>query len=117
MHSDAAEVKRHIRTYLMVGLALLVFTGITVAAAGISGGVATHVTVALIIAGFKGAMVAAIFMHLNHERTWIYGSLVLTVVFFAVLMMLPAFTTADNIGRPTDAALAAPASSGGHGGH
>ena len=31
-------------------------------------------------------MVAAIFMHLSHEKKWIYGALLLTVVFFIVLL-------------------------------
>ena len=63
----------------MIGVALLVFTVITVAASFISLGVAGNVTLALIIATMKGSMVAAVFMHLNHEKPWIYGSLVLTV--------------------------------------
>ncbi len=39
-------------------------------------------TLALIIATIKGSMVAAVFMHLNHEKPWIYGSLLLTVIGF-----------------------------------
>ena len=45
--------------------------------------------VALIIASFKGSLVAAIFMHLTHERKAIYWVLILTVVFFIVLMLIP----------------------------
>ena len=37
------------------------------------------VTVALIIATMKGSLVASIFMHLSHEKKWIYGALILTV--------------------------------------
>ncbi len=47
------------------------------------------VIVALIIASFKGSLVAAIFMHLSHERKAIYWVLILTVVFFIVLMAIP----------------------------
>ena len=36
--------------------------------------------VALIIATIKGSMVASVFMHLSHEKKWIYGALMLTVV-------------------------------------
>ena len=43
-------------------------------------------------------MVAAVFMHLNHEKQWIYGSLILTVVFFIVLMSVPFFTITDTFG-------------------
>ena len=37
-------------------------------------------------------MVASVFMHLSHEKKWIYGALLLTVVFFIVLMLVPFFT-------------------------
>ncbi len=58
MHSDPAEVKKSVRTYLMIGAALLVFTGITVAANLVQLAVPLAITVALIIATIKGAMVA-----------------------------------------------------------
>ena len=106
MHSDSAAVKKSIRTYMMVGLALLVFTGITVGANQFHFGVPVAVTVALIIATMKGSMVASIFMHLSHEKKWIYGALMLTVVFFIVLMCVPIFTTMDNIGTPVHPAVA-----------
>ena len=97
MHSDAASVKSSIRKYMMVGAALLVFTAITVAANQVHLAVPIAVTVALIIATMKGSMVAAVFMHLSHEKKWIYGALLLTVVLFVVLMCLPVFTTLDNL--------------------
>ena len=55
MHSDAASVRKSIRTYLMVGAALFVFTGITVAVNQIHLAVPMAITVALIIAGTKGS--------------------------------------------------------------
>jgi cytochrome c oxidase subunit IV len=58
------------------------------------------ITVALIVASIKGSMVAAVFMHLNHERMWIYGALILTVIGFLILMMVPKFTDMDHIGTP-----------------
>jgi cytochrome c oxidase subunit IV len=58
------------------------------------------ITIALIIAATKGSMVAAVFMHLSHEKRWIYGALMLTVVFFIVLMFVPLLTTLDHIGTP-----------------
>jgi hypothetical protein len=48
--------------------------------------------------------VAAVFMHLNHEKRWIYGALLLTVIFFIVLMFVPLLTTLDHIGTPLDGA-------------
>jgi len=97
--SDPAAIKKSIRTYGIVGGLLLLFTVITVAVNQIHlASVALAITVALIIAIMKGSMVASIFMHLSHEKKWIYGALVLTVVFFIVLMMLPGLTVADSIG-------------------
>lgn len=117
MHSAEAEVRKHIRTYLMIGAALLVFTAITVTASFVNMGVAGNVTLALIIASIKGSMVAAIFMHLNHEKRWIYGALLLTVLGFLVLMSVPMFTTMDHIGTPIVVPAAAGASEAGHEGH
>src|SRR5947207_15753904 len=114
MHSDPAAVKKTVRAYIKVGLALLVFTGITVAANQFHFGVPIAITVALIIAAVKGSMVAGVFMHLTHEKQWIYGALLLTVVFFIVLMALPILTTSDTFGKP----ITYPAAHGGeHAGH
>jgi cytochrome c oxidase subunit 4 len=114
MHSDPAEVKQTIRRYMMVGAALFAGTVITVAANQVHLVVPLAITVALIIASVKGSLVAAVFMHLSHEKKWIYASLILTVVFFAVLMMLPILSTADHIGTPIHPPAAAEA---GHEGH
>jgi len=100
MHSDQASIKKSIRSYMMIGAALFVFTGITVAANQVHLAVPMAITVALIIATMKGSMVASVFMHLSHERKWIYGALILTVIGFFILMTVPLFTTMDNIGTP-----------------
>jgi caa(3)-type oxidase subunit IV len=98
MHADVEAVKKSVRTYMMIGAALLVFTGITVAANLLNLSVPAAITLALIIASIKASMVAAVFMHLNHEKRWIYGSLILTVAFFVILMFVPLFTTMDSLG-------------------
>jgi caa(3)-type oxidase subunit IV len=100
MHADAESIRKSIRTYLMVGAALFVFTGITVAVNQIHLAVPLAITLALIIAGTKGTMVAAIFMHLNHEKKWIYGSLLLTVIGFLILVFVPLLTIGNGIGTP-----------------
>ena len=97
--TDPAVVKKAIRTYGIVGGLLLVFTAITVAVNQVHLAVPFAITVALIIATIKGSMVASIFMHLSHEKKWIYGSLILTVVFFIVLVLLPNLTVSDTIGK------------------
>jgi cytochrome c oxidase subunit 4 len=105
MHSDPAAIKKSIRGYLMIGAVLFACTVITVAANQVHLAVPLAITVALIIASIKGSMVAAVFMHLSHEKRWIYGALLLTVAFFIVLMCLPLLFIMDGIGTP----LAAPA--------
>jgi caa(3)-type oxidase subunit IV len=112
MHSDAADFKRGIPKYLMVGGALLVFTVITVAVNQIHLAIPLAITVALIIATMKGAMVASIFMHLAHEKPWIYYALLLTLGGFIILMTVPVFTTLDTIGTPIHPPTAATAEAG-----
>ena len=112
MHSDSESVKKSVRSYLMIGAALFVFTGITVAVNQVHLAVPAAVTVALIIAITKGSMVAAVFMHLNNEKRWIYGALILTLIGFMILMSVPSFTNMDSIGTPIHVAPAE-----GHGGH
>jgi caa(3)-type oxidase subunit IV len=101
MHSDHESVRKSIRTYMMVGAALFVGTIITVAVNQVHLAVPAAITVALIVASVKASLVASVFMHLNHERRWIYGALILTVIGFVVLMTVPMFTQMDNIGTPT----------------
>src|SRR6476646_4411111 len=99
MQSEADHVKKSIRTYVMIGAALYVFTGITVAVNQVHLAVPLAITVALIIATIKGSMVASVFMHLSNEKKWIYGTLLLTVAFYAVLMFVPFLTISDTPGH------------------
>ena len=104
MSSDASSVKQSSRTYMMIGAALFVFTGITVAVNQVHLAVPLAITVALIIAGTKGTMVASVFMHLSHEKKWIYGALLLTVVGFLLVIFLPLATISNTIGTSTEVA-------------
>ncbi|HKB13722.1 MAG TPA: cytochrome C oxidase subunit IV family protein [Vicinamibacterales bacterium] len=104
MHADPESIRKHVRTYWMIGGALFVFTFITVMVNQVHLAIPLAITVALIIASLKGSMVASVFMHLSNEKKWIYGALLLTVVFWIVLMSVPLFTQMDNIGTPMGAA-------------
>lgn len=119
MHSDPAELKKSIRTYGMVGGLLFVFTAITVGVNEIHlSSVALAITIALLIATFKGSMVASIFMHLKNEKKWIYGSLLLTVVFFFFVLLLPMLAMSDHIGTEKPfASVPAGAAEHAEGGH
>ena len=102
MHSDPAEIKKSVRSYIKVFVMLMIFTVITVTASRFHLAVPVAIAVALIIAAMKGSMVAAVFMHLSHEKRWVYGTLLLTAVFFLGLLLLPLFTSLDSlaIGSP-----------------
>jgi cytochrome c oxidase subunit 4 len=112
MHSDSEAIKKNVRMYWLIGGALYAFTVITVAINQIHLAIPFAITLALIVAIIKGSMVAAVFMHLSHEKQWIYGALLLTVAFFVVLMTIPIFTTMDTIGTPTPQPAAAAAEHG-----
>jgi len=84
------NIKHHIITYRNVFIALLFLTGVTVGASYIEfSSVNLGLFVGLLIACIKGFLVAANFMHLNDEKSFIYGILVMTVVFFFVLLTIP----------------------------
>ncbi len=97
MHSDPAEVKKSVRAYMTVFVTLMVFTVVTVAASRFHFAVPIAITIALIIAAMKGSMVAGVFMHLSHERRAIYGALLLTLVFFIVLLFIPVLGYLDRV--------------------
>ena len=92
----AADIDRHVRIYITVFVALMVLTIVTVAVSRFHLPVGLAVTVALIVATVKGSLVACYFMHLISEKKLIYAILVLTVVFFAVLMALPILSYLDG---------------------
>jgi cytochrome c oxidase subunit 4 len=92
-HADhAADIDRHVRVYITVFVALMVLTIITVAVARVHLPLPIAVTVALFVATIKGGLVAGYFMHLISEKKLIYAVLVVTAVFFAALLALPALT-------------------------
>lgn len=86
---DAEAIRKETRTYIKVFLALAVLTVLTVAVSYFEMSPFLTVAVALLIATFKGSLVAGFFMHLFHERKVIYWLLLLTVVFFLVLLFWP----------------------------
>jgi cytochrome c oxidase subunit 4 len=97
MTSDhAVDIDKHVRVYITVFVALMVLTIITVAVSYLDLSMAMAVPVALFIAVVKGSLVAGYFMHLISEKKLIYAVLVLTVVFFAALLALPALTQSNG---------------------
>ncbi len=96
-HAAHDDIRSHVKTYLMVFGALMVFTIITVAVSYLELATPLAVSVALIVATIKGSLVAMYFMHLLHERKVIYWALMLTVVFFVFLMFVPLLTNTDKV--------------------
>ena len=92
----AADIDRHVRIYITVFVTLMVLTIVTVAVSRFHLPVPIAVTVALVVATIKGSLVACYFMHLISEKKLIYAVLVLTVVFFAVLLTLPILSYHDG---------------------
>ena len=94
----AADIDRHVRVYIIVFVALMALTIITVAVSYLDLPPAMAITVALFVATVKGSLVACYFMHLISEKRLIYSVLVITVVKFIALMALPAFTHSNSYG-------------------
>lgn len=109
MSEETHDWGKHKRTYLMVGIALFIFTGVTIALAlvpafdvGPPGPTPGDYVLGLAVATTKASLVAVIFMHLNHERGLIYKTLVFTVLFFIALMVLTLFAKFDPIREQYD---------------
>ena len=95
----SGDAKKHIKTYLIVAGALGVLTVVTVAVSYLDFAVPLAITVALIIAVTKGSLVASYFMHLIDERRGIHAGLLVTALFFLVLMFIPLLGHADKVGE------------------
>ena len=91
-HDSPEAIQAEIKKYMMVFAALAVLTVVTVAVSYLELSLAGAVVLAMIVASVKGTLVAGYFMHLLDEKFTIYWILALTMLFFAVLMLLPAAT-------------------------
>ena len=91
------EIAKHIRIYIIVFLALLVGTVVTV---GLNymhfDSVALTVSIALFVAVIKASLVACYFMHLISEKKMIYVILGFTAFFFAALLVLTLSSYGDH---------------------
>lgn len=94
------DVSKHVRGYIIVFVALLIGTLLTVWASHIHFGNKDsnvgNITVALIIACTKAFLVAGYFMHLISEKKMIYSILAFTGFFFAGLMYLTIWSMEPN---------------------
>ena len=91
------SIQEHIRVYLMVFGALGILTVVTVLASYLEISTSEGIFLALIIASVKASLVAGYFMHLITEKNTIIWILILTVVFFLVMLFLPLVSYTDQV--------------------
>jgi len=96
-HEHDVDIDRHVRTYLLVFVSLMVLTVVTVAVSYLHLPIVPAIGLALLIATVKGSLVACYFMHLISERKLIYAVLILTVLFFFFVLLIPAVTESNSI--------------------
>ena len=95
------SVHKQTKIYKVVGCVLFAATVATVAAAEWHHlGITLGIFVAVLIATFKGSLVAGYFMHLSAERKMIYWVLALTAFFFVAMIVLIMWTHGDQQGQP-----------------
>ncbi len=102
MADTAEDIKKSIRLYLIIGAALFVGTIVTVLVAtvpaldfGRHGFDSADMILGLLIATTKASLVAAIFMHLNHEKKAVYW-LFSSGIVFAIFMVFLIFWAKDD---------------------
>ena len=81
-----------IRTYINVGIALFILTGITVGVSYINFG-AFNVTIALAIASLKALLVAFFFMHLFWDNKIYLIIFAASLLFFTIFLTFSMFDT------------------------
>tara|TARA_B100001250_G_C19644046_1_gene719578 strand:- start:604 stop:963 length:360 start_codon:yes stop_codon:yes gene_type:complete len=97
------NIKDHIKVYWNVFILLLVLTTLTVGVSYFEFGGITWLAigVGLLIAGVKGYLVAAHFMHLNDNNSTINWTLMLTVMFLLLLFAIPKLWENDLVTSDT----------------
>ncbi len=102
------HIQHHIAVYKKVAAALAVLTTLTVGVSYLDVAVPLAVTIALVIAATKGSLVLSFFMHLIEEKKpvplsrggigLIIGSLLVTALFFLVIIFIPVMGHSDKVG-------------------
>jgi cytochrome c oxidase subunit 4 len=95
-HYELGE-KQNVRPYILVFVALMALTLITVAISYLHLPVVPAVTLALIVAVVKGSLVACYFMHLLSERRLILITMLLTLLGFFAVLFGPLVTEINEI--------------------
>ena len=93
MEHTPEAVRKHVKVYIAVFVALAALTVVTVTVSYFHLPLMKAVAVALAIALVKGSLVALFLMHLISERQIIFSVLLLTFIFFVVLLVVPTFSS------------------------
>ena len=126
MADTADDIRKSVRSYLLVGAILFIGTAVTVLVAtvpwldvGRHGFDVWDAVLGLAIAATKASLVAAVFMHLNHEKKGVYWIFASGLVFVIALFGLTGLAKFDpihdpffNDGTPKPSVLENPASGG-----
>jgi caa(3)-type oxidase subunit IV len=94
--NETADFKRQVRTHLNVVLALvgLIALNVAVTFAPLAGPLRMGIQIALAV--LSGALVITFFMHLRSEKTTTHLILAISLVLFAVLLVLTLVAHADH---------------------
>jgi caa(3)-type oxidase subunit IV len=94
--NQTADIQKEVKAYITIFVTLIVLTLLTVGLSQLTGSVHARVTIAVTLALVQAFFSVGYLMHLNAEKQWVYGVLLLTVVFFGALIVLPILTSADS---------------------
>jgi len=93
---DTKDIQQHIKVYMIVFATIAEQTVATVAESYLDLSRGEAIFLALTIASVKGSLVASYFMHLISEKALITWILMLTAVFFFILMFIPMTSFIDQ---------------------
>lgn len=104
MADSPEEIAKHKKHYTIVAVLLVFFSCVALSLGMISrldfgppGADWRDITIGIGVSLIKALLVALIFMHLNHEKSLIYKTLLFTFLFFVSLMGLTLFALSDPI--------------------
>lgn len=101
-HDTPEQIRKETRVYLTVFAALAALTIITVAVSYLHLTGWRAMALGLFIASVKAFLVGAYFMHLLSEKKMVYAVLIVTALFFGMLLWIP-YVEKDGFGTVLDA--------------
>lgn len=97
MASHQLGEKQNVKPYILVFVALMALTVVTVAISYLELSVVAAVTLALIVASVKGSLVACYFMHLLSEKRLVLITMFFTILGFFAVLLGPILTEINEV--------------------